>query len=40
MQLPVMKDQDFPVRFVFGSRTFEISRTKAGKLIMQATPNT
>lgn len=37
--LPVMTDADFPARFVFGVRTYDISMTKAGKLIMTAIEN-
>ena len=31
---PVMKDDDFPVRFLFAGRSYMISRTRQGKLIM------
>jgi hypothetical protein len=37
--VPVLTDSDFPARFLFGTRTFEISRTKAGKLIMTTIDN-
>jgi hypothetical protein len=32
--IPVVRDQDLPARFTFAGRTFEINRTKKGRLIM------
>lgn len=33
--VPVVRDHDLPTKFSFSGRTFEISRTKKGGLIMQ-----
>lgn len=32
--VPVIRDQDLPAKFNYAGRTFEISRTKKGRLIM------
>lgn len=32
--VPVLKDNDFPATFHFSGRTFEINRTRKGRLIM------
>jgi hypothetical protein len=33
--VPLVRDQDLPMQFTFSGRTFEINRTRSGRLLMQ-----
>lgn len=35
-KIPVIKIEDFPARFIYSGKTYEINTTKRGKLIMTA----